>query len=371
MREGGIPASSGADLPGLGLHELGWSAERSAAFASHALAGLIPGRVVSSGGATMAATRDGLVEVILQRRYRRDVGDLVDLPAVGDWLALQKVCVDPPIAALRAVLPRAGVFARHRPADDGSQVLAANVDIAFLVSGLDHDLNLRRLERYLVLAFDGGVTPVVVLNKADVASHLDTTVSEVHRIAAGTRIVVASALVGTGMDELRSLLQPGATSCLLGSSGVGKSSIINALLGHDRQVVHALREDDSKGRHTTTRRELFRVPGAGLLIDTPGLRTVGVLALQSGLAASFGEVEALARRCRFTDCRHEAEPGCAVQAAVDRGTLDADRLASHRKLEAERRWTELREDTRARREADRRFGRMVRDAARAARARQT
>jgi ribosome biogenesis GTPase len=271
------------------------------------------------------------------------------------------------VAALRAILPRSGLFSRHRTTEDRAQVLVANVDLAFLVSGLDHDLNLRRLERYLVLAYDGGVTPIVVLNKADIALDLDAAVSAVHSVAAGTRVVVASALLGSGLEELRSLLPPCSTGCLLGSSGVGKSSITNALLGREQQSVQRLREDDSKGRHTTTRRELFGIPDAGLLIDTPGLRTVGVLADEAGLAASFAEVDKLARGCRFSDCRHDGEPGCQVQAAIEMGELDAGRLASHRKLEAERAWLERREDVRARRASDRRFGRLVRDASKQAR----
>jgi ribosome biogenesis GTPase len=223
------------------------------------------------------------------------------------------------------------------------------------------------LERYLVLAYDGGVTPVVVLNKSDIALDLESAVTEVHAMAAGTRVVVTSALTGEGIEELRAMLPADQTGCLLGSSGVGKSSITNALLGEDRQVVRALREDDSKGRHTTTRRELFRVPGGGMLIDTPGLRTVGVLADVTGLAASFADVESIGRRCRFNDCRHDGEPGCAVQAAIEEGALDAGRLASHHKLEAERRWLERRNDARARHAAERRFGRLVRDASKTAR----
>jgi ribosome biogenesis GTPase len=211
------------------------------------------------------------------------------------------------------------------------------------------------------------VTPVVVLNKSDIALDLEAAVTEVHAMAAGTRVVVTSARSGDGIEELRNMLPPGNTGCLLGSSGVGKSSITNALLGEGRQAVRALREDDSRGRHTTTRRELFRVPGAGLLIDTPGLRTVGILTDEVGLAASFEDVESLGRRCRFNDCRHEGEPGCAVQAAIDAGTLDAARLASHQKLEAERRWLERRSDARARHAAERRFGRLVRDASKTAR----
>jgi ribosome biogenesis GTPase len=313
---------------------------------------------VSSAGAGLAITDAGPTELVIQRRFAREAASAVDLPAVGDWLALEPVSSEPRQAALREILPRSGTFVRQRPSDGQPQVLAANVDTAFLVSGLDHDLNLRRIERYLVLALDGGVTPVVVLNKVDIALDLARAVAEVHAVAAGTRVVVTSAIDGTGLDELTALLEPGTTACLLGSSGVGKSTITNALLGTQRQATRTLREDDSKGRHTTTHRELFALPGGGLLIDTPGLRTVGVLGESDALQATFDEVETLARSCRFSDCRHEGEPGCAVRAAIEAGTISADRLASHHKLEAERQYAALRNDERARREADRKLGRF-------------
>lgn len=328
------------------------------AFAPDAAAGLLPGRVISSAG-NVAMTTNGPAEVIMQRRFSREAASSLDLPAVGDWLALELLSDSPRQAALRAVLPRGGTFVRNRLSDGRPQVLAANVDVAFLVSGLDHDLNLRRIERYLVLALDGGVTPVVVLNKVDIALDLSRAVSDVHAVAAGTRVVVTSAVEGTGIDELRAYLDRGSTACLLGSSGVGKSTITNALLGDERQVTKALREDDSKGRHTTTVRELFAVPGGGLLIDTPGLRTVGVLGESDSVEATFDEVETLARQCRFSDCRHEGEPGCAVAAALEAGTLSPERLASHHKLEAERHAAEARADQRARREADRKFGKFL------------
>ncbi len=340
--------------------ELGWTADRARAFAPSAAAGLLPGRLITSSAGAQAITRAGPTELIVQRRFHREVASPTDLPAVGDWMALEPLSVRPRQAALREVLPRTGVFMRQRLSDGRPQVLAANVDVAFLVSGLDHDLNLRRIERYLVLALDGGVTPVVVLNKVDIALDLERAVTEVHAVAAGTRVLVTSALDGTGLDELTSYLEPGLTACLLGSSGVGKSTITNALLGEDRQVVKKLRDDDSKGRHTTTHRELFVLPSGGLLIDTPGLRTVGVLGETDAVQATFDDLETLARRCRFADCRHETEPDCAIRAAIEAGTLSADRLASHHKLESERHSAELRADARARREADRKLGKFFR-----------
>jgi ribosome biogenesis GTPase / thiamine phosphate phosphatase len=345
---------------GLDFAQLGWTADRVHGFVPHTAAGLVPGRVVSGEGDGLAITEAGPAEVIIQRRFARETASSVDMPVVGDWLALQPLSEHPRQAALREVLPRRSAFVRHRPADGRAQVLAANVDTAFLVSGLDHDLNLRRIERYLVLALDGGVTPVVVLNKVDIALDQHRAVAEVHAIASGTRVIITSALDGTGLDEIRAFLEPGSTACLLGSSGVGKSTLTNALLGAEVQVTHDLRGDDSKGRHTTTHRELFAVPDGGLLIDTPGLRTVGVMGDAESVSSAFDEVSSLALGCRFSDCRHEGEPGCAVNAAIDCGALAPDRLASHRKLEAERRHAELQADDRARRQAERQRGRHYR-----------
>lgn len=351
-----------AAVDGITLAQLGWSTDRALAFAPLTAEGLLPGRVISSGAGTHALTRDGLTEVIVQRRFARAAFDRTAVPAIGDWLALEPISEQPRRAATREILPRTGTFLRHRPFDGTVQVLAANIDIAFLVSGLDHDLNLRRIERYLVLTLAGRIRPVVVLNKADVAVDLARAVAAVHAVAPGTRVVATSALAGAGLDELRDLLGPGVTGCLLGSSGVGKSTITNVLLGEERQVVRALRAEDSRGRHTTTSRELFMLPGGGLLVDTPGLRTVGVLGDGDALSTAFDDVETLAYDCRFTDCRHDGEPGCAVRAAIDAGRLPRERLASHQKLSAERRQAELRLDVRARREEDRRWGRTYKQA---------
>lgn len=351
---------------GSALQDLGWSADRAAAFRPHAASGYIAGRVVSSGGSIVAMTTLGPTVVVLQRRWQRRSTSPLDLPAIGDWLALEPISAAPATAALREVLPRHGAFVRHRPFDGRAQVLAANLDVAFLVSGLDGDLNVRRIERYLVLALDGGVTPIVLLNKVDIALDVDRAVADVRAVVPGTRVIVSSATTGRGLDEMRAHIGAGTTACLLGSSGVGKSALTNVLLGEHRQLVRAIREDDSKGRHTTTHRELFSLPGGGLLIDTPGLRTVGVSADASSLESTFGDVSALSRECRFSDCTHTSDPGCAVRAAIEAGILSPERLASHHKLEAELRSVAIRNDARARRAAERRLGRTYRSAGRLA-----
>jgi ribosome biogenesis GTPase len=354
---------AGGTSPGLGdrsLRELGWTQERAASFKAYAQDGLLPGRVVSSSGALHVQTADGPIEAILQGRWRRPTDGDDRLPSIGDWLALEALPDEPGRALVRDILPRQGTFLRSRASDGRAQVLATNLDLVFLVSGLDHDLNPRRIERYLLLAIQAGVMPIVVLNKVDIAVDLTRAVSEVHAVASGTRVILSSALTGAGVDELRSHLPPGSTACLLGSSGVGKSSLTNTLLGEDRQVVRALRDDDSRGRHTTTHRELFVIPGGGSLIDTPGLRTVGVLGDEAALESSFEDITDFARRCRFSDCGHDSEPGCAVRSAIEAGVIPAARLASHRKLEAELRSAALRSDVRQERAEGRRLGRLYR-----------
>ena len=292
-------------------------------------------------------------------RFRFDALAASDFPAVGDWVALSPTrdgAGTDEQAIITAVLPRRSAFVRS--AADASrrsagnlvdeQVLAANVDVAFLVAGLDNDFNLRRLERYLAVAWSSGVRPVIVLNKADVAVDLDHRLLEVESIAPAVPIVVLSALTGDHVADLAPFLQPGHTAVVLGSSGVGKSTLVNTLLGEERQVTAAVRGDDSRGRHTTTHRELFELPGGAQLIDTPGIRALEVAGADVGVEVAFDDIADLASTCRFSDCRHEGEPGCAVRAAVDDGRLTSDRLAGHRKLERELAHAERKVDARAR-----------------------
>jgi ribosome biogenesis GTPase len=228
----------------------------------------------------------------------------------------------------------------RRGAEDGhavdEQVLAANVDVALVVVGLDGDFNLRRLERYLAVAYSGGATPVVVLNKADLAADVEGRRVAAQAVAPGVDLRALSALTGDGVDALaRAHLVPGRTAVLLGSSGAGKSTLVNALAGGEVQRTAAVREQDSMGRHTTTHRELLRLPGGALLIDTPGIRSLGVAGAADGLDTAFADIADIAAGCRFADCRHSGEPGCEVRAALADGRLTQDRLASHRKLERE------------------------------------
>jgi ribosome biogenesis GTPase len=287
-----------------------------------------------------------------------------DYPAVGDWVTLGSLgAVNGDPAVITAVLPRRSAFVRS--AADASrrsagrlideQVLAANVDVAFLVNGLDHDFNLRRLERYLGVAWSSGVRPVIVLNKADVALDLEQRLIDVASVAPAVPIIVLSARTGDHLDDLMPYLASGATAVVLGSSGVGKSTLVNALLGERRQPTAEVRDDDSRGRHTTTHRELFELPGGAFLIDTPGIRSLEIAGADEGVEAAFDDIAELALRCRFSDCGHQGEPGCAIRAALQDGSLSADRLASHQKLERELAHAEHKGDYRARAAAAKRW----------------
>jgi ribosome biogenesis GTPase len=271
-------------------------------------------------------------------------------PAVGDWVVVELHGADS-TAVIQEVLPRRSRFVRKSPGKKmEEQVIAANVDTALLVSALDGDFNPRRVERYLAQCWESGAKPVIVLNKADACEDTRVKTAEMERVAVGTAVCVVSAKTGEGFGELEEYLKPGQTLVLLGSSGVGKSTIANRLLGEAVQEVQPVREGDSRGRHTTTTREMFALPGGALLMDTPGLRELQLWDSEGGVAQTFADIDALAARCRFGDCRHEEEPGCAVQAALKAGTLDAARLENRRKLLREQEFLRRKVDPDARQE---------------------
>ncbi|HEY3335845.1 MAG TPA: ribosome small subunit-dependent GTPase A [Candidatus Limnocylindrales bacterium] len=336
------PATAG---PGDALVDLGWDPGWATAFLPHDAAGLVPARVVAAHrDAWIVAQPGGAPDATaaVSGRFRHEAYGPGDFPAVGDWVALARSAGDGSPSLIQAVLPRRTAFTRsageERVAGNlvAEQVLAANVDVAFVVAGMDGDFNLRRIERYLAVAWSGGATPVIVLNKADMAADVDGLRIAASAVAPGVEVVAISALHGDGVEPLRAAyLARGRTAVVLGSSGVGKSTLVNALAGAERQRTAAVREDDSRGRHTTTHRELVRLPGGALLIDTPGIRSLGVAGASDGLDPAFADIAELALACRFSDCRHAGEPGCAIAAALTSGRLSAERLASHRKLERE------------------------------------
>lgn len=313
---------------------------------------LAPGRVILHRRETLTlATATGETDAVVAGRLLHKATGPGDLPTAGDWVAYRP---GPPPVRIEAVLPRRSRITRKaagRRSDE--QVVAANVDVALIVMGLDGDYNPRRLERFLVLAWDSGATPVVVLNKADLLSpeEAEERLAAIEAQAIGVPVHLVSAAEGRGLEALTSHLQGPEgprTAALLGSSGVGKSTLINHLAGCELLATRAVREGDDRGQHTTTHRQLVRLPGGGLLIDNPGIREVGLWSDGEGLTGTFRDIDALAERCRFRDCRHQGEPGCAVETAVAAGELAAERLESYRGLQRELRYLELRRDESAR-----------------------
>jgi ribosome biogenesis GTPase len=317
----------------MSLPSLGWDPVFAASFAPHADLGLSPARVAADLGPFFRLLGlDGEPLGEPSGRLRHEARSRADLPAVGDWVAVRPQPGGR--AVIHAVLPRRTAFVRKAAgASVEAQVVAANVDTVFLVSGLDGDFNPRRLERARLLAWESGATPVVVLNKADLCDDVGARLREVE--ALGVPVAVVSAASGLGLHALQAWLAPGRTVALLGSSGVGKSTLTNRLLGQERQATRDVRAGDDRGRHTTTRRELIALPGGALLLDTPGLREFALWGDEAGLRASFDDVDDLARGCAFSDCSHAREPRCAVRAAVAEGRLPTERLQSWFKLRAE------------------------------------
>jgi ribosome biogenesis GTPase len=354
MRRGGrLDGPAGGPQAGaVSLEDIGWN--DGWADAARAAAGdAAPARVlIEHRGAYEVTDGERVMWAELPGRAYFDARDKRELPAVGDWVMLDGV-ESGGAAVIRTVLPRRSLIVRRAAGEKTApQPIAANVDVGFVVTSANADMNPRRLERYLVTLAEGGVRPVIVLSKGDLVADTAPIVADIAAIAPGVEVAVTSAVDGR-VDVLRAALA-GGTGVLIGSSGVGKSTLLNLLLGREAMATQAIRTHDDRGKHTTTRRELFAVPGGGVLIDTPGMRELTLWAQGDDDVAEFADIEALASSCRFADCQHHEEPGCAVREAAARGELDAGRLASFHKLGAELAAEEKRRDAAARAEEKRR-----------------
>jgi ribosome biogenesis GTPase len=348
---------------------LGWDSFFEAHFEEYKEKGFRPARVALEHKNSLRLYSEfGEIAAEISGKLRYEATSREDLPAVGDWVAINYLESEKK-ATVGAVLQRKSKFVRKAAGDmTGLQILASNIETVFLVSGLDREFNLRRLERYLALAWDSGGAPVIILNKTDLCDDLDSKITSVEKIAPEVPILPLSAKQSKDLSPLTEYLGASETAVLLGSSGVGKSTIINRLIGEQVQSVQEVREDDSRGRHTTTQRELFILDNGGLIIDTPGLRELQLWDSSEGVQETFDEIEELAQFCHFRDCRHVNEPNCEVRKAVQEGELSRERYESYLKLQKELAYLDRLQDQREALEEKRRwkiitkaFNRMERD----------
>jgi ribosome biogenesis GTPase len=345
------------------LEAYGWSDAFRASFDALEKGGLEPARVVlATRSSCRVVTATSELAAPVAGRLRREGSS----PAVGDWVAVD------PEARLVDVLPRRTKLSRKAAGKTTEeQVVAANVDRVFVVMGLDADFNVRRVERFLSTVWESGARPVVLLTKLDLCPEADARKEEVEDVAPGVDVLALSSVDGRGLEELEAHLVPRETSVLVGSSGVGKSTLINRLLGREQQRTREVRRGDGRGQHVTSHRELFVLPGGALLVDNPGIREIQLWGGDESLDRAFEDVALLARSCRFRDCTHRTEPGCAVTAAAESGALSPERLESYRSLERELRYLHLRQDESAQREEKRKWRAIHRELRRAGRHRRT
>ncbi len=332
----------------LNLTQLGWNTELQEAFDEFDQIDFIPGRVILEHKRIYRViTLQGELLAEITGRMRHLADGREDYPAVGDWVVVSPRYQEGK-ATIHGILPRFSKFSRKVAGETTEeQIIATNINTVFLVNSLNQDFNVRRLERYLLLTWESGANPVVILTKSDLCEDIDSKIKQVEGVALGVPIHVTSARDYSGLDHLQPYFEEGQTVALLGSSGAGKSTLTNYLVGEEKQLVQDIRDDDGKGRHTTTHRELVLLPNGGMIIDTPGMRELQLWEAEGSLSQNFKDVEELVELCYFRDCKHENEPRCAVRDSIENGTLDSQRYQSYLKLQRELAFLERKNDKRA------------------------
>lgn len=327
------------------LTSFGWSEFFEINFKSYEEQGYTAGRVVlEHKNLFRIYTEYGEVLAEISGKLRHEAVNRSDLPAVGDWVVIRSRPEHGRVM-IHALLPRRTSFARKIAGSrTEEQIVGANIDTVFLLTSLNQDLSLRRIERYLLIAWESGANPIIILSKSDLCDRLDDAINEVRSVARGVPVHAISVVTGAGLQDIAQYFKRGQTVALLGSSGVGKSSLINHLAGADRLKVQTVREHDDRGKHTTTHRELVLLPAGGLVLDTPGMRELQLWEGDESLQLVFDDIEALAGRCFFSDCSHHDERGCVVREALVAGTIDAERYQSYEKLQKELKYQARRRD---------------------------
>ncbi len=343
------------------LARYGWNDFFAAHFHEYAGQGFTAGRVALEYNQFYRVyVTSGEILAEVAGKLRHEAASRADLPAVGDWVALRLIGQENK-AVIHAVLPRRSKFMRKtKGSKTEEQIVGANIDTVFLVTSLNQDFNPRRIERYLAVARESGAHPVVLLTKTDLCENVEEKVAAMAAVAAGAPTHAVCAIKSEGLDDLRPYFAPGQTVALIGSSGVGKSTLINRLLGEERQLVKDVREHDDRGQHTTRHRELILMPDGALVLDTPGIRELQLWDAEEGVEATFEDIEAIATECRFSDCQHQSEPNCAVREALENGTLDRQRFENYLKLQGELDHLARRQDALAQRNERNRWKKLAR-----------